>query len=157
MVMKDKADRARLDAMHWAARRERCPAELKAFLRKKDLAEKAISEIQDFLEKEGYMDISRYACAFARDNFTFNDWGRYRIGRELQAREIPAPQITTALACIPADEYLETLDKLLKGKLARTTAASRVAILHKITTFAVQKGFEPALVRERAEALLHHP
>jgi regulatory protein len=155
--MKEKADRARLDAMHWAARRERCPAELKVFLRRKEIAEKAILEIQDFLEKEGYMNVRRYACAFARDKFRFNQWGRYRIFKELQAREIPAAQINEALASISEEEYLETLDKLLESKLARTTASSRIAILHKITTFAVQKGFEPALVRERAEQLLNHP
>lgn len=155
--MKEKADRARLDAMHWAARRERCPKEVKEFLRKKEIPEEAISEILIFLIQEMYIDVPRYARAFARDKFRFNQWGRYRIFKELQAREIPAAQINEALASIPEEEYLETLDKLLESKLARTTAASRVAILHKITTFAVQKGFEPALVRERAEQLLNHP
>lgn len=142
------------ELMFWASRRERSPKELSKKLHNKELKDNVKQEICDVLSEQGFLDEKRFADAFVIDKFRFNQWGRYRLRLELRSQGIPAHLIEESLLRIPEDEYIAAIDKLLGDKLSRLHKESRLSTLHKITTFVIRKGFEPALVLERAEKII---
>lgn len=152
--MDDKEKKILVEIMQWAARREHCEKEARIELARRDLSSEIINKYIDILINERYIDNERFSEAFVRDKFRFNKWGKYRLRNELRLRDIPDDIIDEALSGIPEAEYHDCLDGLLELKLARLGKESRISALHKITTFAVRKGFEPTLVRERAEEII---
>ena len=152
--MEGKDQKLMTEAMFWAGRRERCPAELREYLQDKGAGREAIADITQVLIREGYIDPARYAGAFVRDKFRFNRWGRIRLSLELRQREIPADTITGALGSIPEEEYLQVLEELLLQRRKALKDKDTPSLLHKMATFAIRRGFEPALVWERARSIL---
>ena len=71
--------------------------------------------------KENYLNEERFARSFARGKFKLKKWGRNRIVRELESRQISKFNIAFALSEIDDGEYLSTLDELAKKRLAQIT------------------------------------
>jgi regulatory protein len=148
--MEKKEGKVLAEAMFWAGRRERSPAEVRDYLQGKGLEGTLAEEIAETLQREGYTDPSRFAAAYVNDKFRFNQWGRLRLRLELRQRGITEEIAASALNSIAEDEYVAVIDKHLETKRKQLKDLDRLSLLHKLTTFAVRKGFEPALVRERA-------
>ncbi|HNX87399.1 MAG TPA: regulatory protein RecX [Bacteroidales bacterium] len=100
------------------------------------------------LEKEGFLDETRFARAFVRGKFTHNKWGRIKIRYELKGRRIPEPVIQTALREINEEEYLRTLKGLIERKRLEIKKEDDSLFREKILNFVTGKGFEAELARE---------
>mgnify|MGYP000478992932 CR=1 FL=1 len=68
------------------------------------------------LLKDGFVDESRYASAFASEKSALTGWGPIKIRRALMAKGVPSDVIDTALAGTDRDKADAKLEKLMAGK-----------------------------------------
>ena len=125
----------------YCSRSERC---LQDILKKLDQWEVSLqdqSQIIRFLEKENFLDETRYASAFVRDKFRFNGWGVRRIQLEMKKKNIPSEIIEKALGEISAEENITSLIDLLKKKQKSVKAKNEFEAKQKLMRFAAGRGF----------------
>ena len=108
--------------------------------------EKTKSAVINKLIEEKFIDEVRYCRAFARDHFTYSQWGRVKITQALKSKNIPAEAIAAGLEAIDEEEYLALLRKIIGEQQKRIKAKSRYELKGKILRHALGKGFESHLV-----------
>ena len=108
--------------------------------------EKTKSAVINKLIGEKFIDEVRYCRAFARDHFTYSQWGRVKITQGLKSKNIPAEAIASGLKAIDEGEYLALLRKIIGEQQKRIKAKNRYDLKGKILRHALGKGFESHLV-----------
>ena len=136
------AEEARFKAEAYCSASEHCRADVLAKLYQWGAPEDVWEDILKHLEKERYIDESRYAVAFVRDKYRFNQWGRMKIVQALRVKQIPASCISEALEKIEEGEYLSALSSLLKKKLRSVKASNDYERNGKLIRFAAGHGYE---------------
>lgn len=108
--------------------------------------EKTKSAVINKLIGEKFIDEVRYCRAFARDHFTYSQWGRVKITQGLKSKNIPAEAIASGLKAIDEGEYLALLRKIIGEQQKRIKAKNKYDLKGKILRHALGKGFESHLV-----------
>lgn len=114
-----------------------------------DISAKLTGDAQPFREeiiaklcKEGYIDESRYARAFARDKSSLQGWGSAKIRLALQRKGIDGQCMAEALASIDEEASDAKLQTLLTAKLkslsGETDNRKKMAKLYR---FALGRGY----------------
>ncbi len=127
---------------------ERCTKEVKDKLKILGASTLETEELTDQLIKEGFLDETRYASAFARGKFSGNKWGKIKIRGELARRNIEEDIIRQGLAEIDNEDYLRVLRKLIENKKRELKKKKGSRIKEKTAAYCIQKGYEPSLVWE---------
>ncbi len=117
--------------------------------------EKTRSAIIDKLIADKFIDEIRYCRAFARDHFTYSQWGRVKITQGLKSKNIPAEAIASGLEAIDEEEYLALLRKIIEDQKKRIKAKNRYDLKGKILRHALGKGFESHLVYAEINSLFN--
>ena len=121
-------------AESYCARAEHCASEVRtkilAWGGTPAQAETIISHLYD----NHYLDDARYCCAYTHDKLLYQHWGKVKIRAMLQARQLPAAEIQSALQNINETEY----NRILLAVLATKKNAPREAQIR----FLLQRGFE---------------
>lgn len=128
------------------SREEKCSSEVLKKLVDWGADTELADEILLKLIQEKFIDDTRYACAFVKDKFRFNKWGRVKISYMLRQKEISTETINLALEEINDEDYLEILTKLLQDKERKTTAKNKFDKKAKLLRFAQSHGFENDLI-----------
>ena len=81
---------------------ERCKADVVRKLGVWGAPMASFEKIVNHLEEERYLDERRYAIAFTRDKYRFDQWGRIKIAQALKMKSISSR--TVALAMEEIDE-----------------------------------------------------
>ena len=137
----------------YCAYQDRCHQEVRSKLLDLKIYGEDLEDIIVSLIEDNYLNEERFACSYARGRFRMKQWGRVRIKQELKRRKISAYCLKKAMAEIEEEEYLKTLEHLLKKKnkvLREPNIFKRKA---KLATFVVGKGYEASLVWENVHAL----
>ena len=122
------------------SRREYCSREVYAkAVKAMEGDEDGAAEILAALVKDGFVDDSRYAAAFARDKASLAGWGPVKITHMLRAKGLPDSIIRQALAEIDASKAEEKLRRLLEAK--RKTLEGDPAWKLKLIRFALSRGY----------------
>lgn len=137
--MTEQAAYNRLAAL--CSRTEYCLADLRRKFQAWLLPEGAEERILRKLQEEGYVDEGRYACAFARDKFRQNRWGRQRVAMELRRRGIADALVDAALQEIPDTDSDATLTALLRQRLRATKAKDDTELFLKLLRYSVGRGY----------------
>jgi regulatory protein len=142
---KDTAQKssARYKAEAYCCATEHCVSEVEAKLQgwgAEDEHEQAA--LIAHLLKERYIDESRYAVAFVRDKYRFNQWGRVKIQQALRMKRICPEDIDAGLEAIDEEEYLENLRQLINQKRRSVKGASDYERNGKLIRFAIGRGYE---------------
>lgn len=144
--MKSNQDISREEALHlaaaWCSSTERCSTEIADKLHNKGLAEQDIAGIISYLIKEKYIDDSRYARAFIKDKFRYNQWGRIKIRYMLMQKKIPREIIDSAFDVLDEDAYQDMIQKLISLKSKGLKAKDDYDKKMKLARFLAGKGFE---------------
>ena len=136
-----------LDKMaKYCAYQERCTYDVKAKLRDFSLSAKDKDDILSYLIDNKFVDDSRFAKAFVRGKINQNGWGVNKIRFSLAKKGIDSETISEALSIVDQDEYKDKLSHILKTK--KVKAENEYQAKQKLAAYAIQKGFEPALVWE---------
>jgi regulatory protein len=136
------AEEARLKAEAYCSLSEHCKSEVLGKLQQWGASEETWEAILNHLEKERYVDESRYATFFVRDKYRFNQWGRIKIAQALRMKHIPSACIDEAMEEIDEQEYLNILTSLLKKKVRSIKASNDYERNGKLVRFAAGHGYE---------------
>jgi len=144
--VKVNSEISRDEALHLAAAMcsstERCSTEIAEKLRNKGLVEQDIALIVSYLIKEKYIYDSRFARAFIKDKFRYNQWGRIKIRYMLMQKKIPREIIDTAFEVLEDEAYQDMIQKLISMKSKGLKAKNDYDKKMKLARFLAGKGFE---------------
>ena len=131
-------------------RRDRTIAELRWYLRRRELDPSGIEGALAVLIEQGYLDDARYAQRFAEDRRTLDGWGAERIARRLEEAGVAPEDIAAALADHGDDDELHAALTLLRRRLTRPPADDRDR--ERALGLLVRRGYELELAYDAVRA-----
>ena len=133
-------------AYRYCTAAEHCRSEVRAMLERHQTDEFSICHILEQLEKERYIDESRYARAFVHDKLCLARWGRIKMSYALRQKRIPEDIIDEAISSIDPDDYCAALkdvaDYLRLSVKGSDEYERNMYLMKRICS----RGFEPSLV-----------
>ncbi len=139
-------EEAKKKILRFCAYQERCHQEVKQKLYELGLYASEADELMVYLITEGFLNEERFARVFAGGKFRMKQWGRMKITRELEARNLSPRCIRLGLQEIDEDDYRKTLNGLIERKYSQVSADNDFVRRDKLARYAIQKGYEPDLV-----------
>ncbi len=140
-------------AKKYCAYRERCEAEVQQKLYALGVHQTLQQKILRNLKAEDYIDNARFAKLFVRGKFENNGWGRLKIRAALQAKKIDHPTIEMAMKTIEDEQYKVVLKDLMAKKAKTLQNEGKGNMKERIAAFAMQRGFEAAIIRETLDQI----
>ena len=136
------AQEARLKAEAYCSLTERCTDDVLRKLEQWGAPSDTFDAIIESLKKERYIDEQRYANAFVRDKYRFNQWGRIKIAQALRMKHVASECIYAALDEIDEEEYTSVLTSLLEKKRKSVKASTEYERNGKVIRFALSHGYD---------------
>ena len=127
---------------------EHCSSEIRKKVIQWGLTPAQAEDIISYLEKEKYIDNTRFCRAYCLDKFRYNHWGRIKISQMLRMLEMDSSDINEGLEAIPEEEYLEVLTHVLEQKNRQLKDSDPYIRKGKLTRHALSRGFETYLIIE---------
>ncbi|MDF1698403.1 MAG: regulatory protein RecX [Saprospiraceae bacterium] len=153
--MEERRKRTRLskeDALNlmqkFCSIQDRCQSEIRTRLIEHSVYGDDLEEIIADLISDNFINEERFAKAYVRGKFRMKKWGKLKITKELKLRRISAYSIRKGMQEIDYDAYLETLEGLLLKKVATLRISNKWEKRKKLTSYAIQKGFEYEVIKE---------
>lgn len=136
-----------LDKMaKYCAYQERCVKDVKDKLKTFDIPQEEKTKILDYLLDNRFVNDERFAKIFVQSKSNQNDWGTNKIRYHLIQKGIAKDIIDEVLGQTDEEVYRQRLIEILKTKSKTIKAASDFEKKRKLAAYAMQKGFEGALV-----------
>jgi len=148
------AEQIRQKIERYCAYQERCHQEVRDKLYSLGASSNEVEETISALIVDGYLNEERFAKAFAGGKFRMKKWGRLRIVNELEKKGVSKNCIKSGLKEISDEDYLSTLEKLLAAKIALTVEDNLYVKRDKISSYAMQRGYEPDIIWKILRQLL---
>lgn len=120
-------------AEHYTATSEHCKEDVRLKLRQWGCNSSDEQRIINALEKDNFINDSRYAAAFTHDKLLYQGWGRMKIKAGLFAKHIDEKDIDDALNNIDEQTYFSILRKVASKKKATNH--------EQLIRFLLQRGF----------------
>ena len=138
-----------LDKMaKYCAYQERCVKDVKDKLRTFDIPQEAKDKILGYLLENRFVNDERFAKSFVRGKINQSGWGVNKIRFHLIQKGIDKELIDEVLGQTDEEFYRQRLVDVLKTKAKTVKADSDFEKKRKLAAYAMQKGFEAALVWE---------
>ena len=138
-----------LDKMaKYCAYQERCVKDVRDKLKTFDILEEEKTKILDYLLDNRFVNDERFAKSFVRGKINQSGWGVNKIRFHLIQKGIDKDIIDEALGQTDNEVYRQHLIDILKAKSKTIKADSDFEKKRKLAAYAMQKGFEGALVWE---------
>lgn len=122
--------------------KESCSYDIRKKLEDRELPEKEITRILDFLYQNNFLDDSRFARFYARDKFRFNKWGKQKITQMLKQKGISSELIEEAVGALGEEDYADTCRTMMQQKLKAIKDTDPYKIKAKLIRFALGRGFD---------------
>ena len=145
---------AKIKIAKYCAYQERAHAEVEQKLYSFGLFSNQVEELLAWLITENYVNEERFAIAFAGGKFRLKKWGKIKIGRQLQLKKVSQYSIDKALSLIDEEDYLYTVQQLIKQKWQNTTANNIYELRNKVARYVINKGYEPEKVWEYTKNII---
>jgi regulatory protein len=133
-------------AMAQCSRRELCCDDIRNKLQQWGIDNNNAWKIIEILQKENFLNESRYAAAFVRDKFKYNKWGKVKISAHLKSKKIPSDIIREALDSIDHEQYIRFISELLASHRKTVKAKNQYDLKAKLLRYGLSKGFESSLL-----------
>ncbi len=141
------AKEALLKMASYCAYQERCHSEVRQKLMDLGIRGAEVQEIIDWLEDEKFLNELRFAKAFAGGKFRLKNWGKIKISQALMQKKVKDEYIHIGLEEIDAEDYFQTLHKLLSTKNGQLKEELEpFKRKQKLFNYAVSKGYEPDVI-----------
>jgi regulatory protein len=141
-------------AQYICSKQEKCKADIRQKLFEWKLESKDHNWVLEQLEKEKFIDETRYTGFYVRDKFKFNKWGKIKIEFELKTKQISPEIIREALESIDENEYKEACINILNQKLNSLKNEEPAKLKEKMLRFGYSRGFEQDLILRITEKLI---
>ena len=101
---------------HWCARAERSPEQVRRKLYQWGVSSDADGILRELAE-EGYLDESRFACAFALDHVRIKGWGPFKVAAALrQQHGIKEELVARALGELPEADIQDAARRAVRKR-----------------------------------------
>jgi len=147
-------DEAKLKIASYCAYQERCQQEVRDKLYGYELVTPEVDDLIGFLITEGYLNELRFSKSFCGGKFRIKKWGKIRIQMELKKRKLSDNCIQKGLEEIEDQDYLNTLQILIKSKLKKHHENTAFEQRAKIAAFLTNKGYENELVWDQLRIMI---
>lgn len=148
-MAKQLTPKTALNRAQWlCSQREKCVSEIKLKLTQWGISEDDSSAIIKSLQKDDFINESRYALTFARDKARFNKWGPRKIEMSLRAKRINDDDIQNALIEVEQFTSTQNLTDLLAKKAKSIKYKDLYDLKNKLLRFAISRGFDYGKVLE---------
>lgn len=138
-----------LDKMaKYCAYQERCVKDVRDKLKTFEIPEEEKTKILDYLLDNRFVNDERFAKSFVRGKVNQSGWGVNKILFHLVQKGIDKDIIEEALGQTDEEAYRQRLIEILKTKAKTVKTANDFEKKRKLAAYAMQKGFESALVWE---------
>ena len=138
-----------LDKMaKYCAYQERCVKDVRDKLKTFDIPQEDQDKILDYLLDNRFVTDERFAKSFVRGKINQSGWGLNKIRFHLMQKGVAKEVIDEALAQTDEEAYRQRLIDILKAKSKTVKAENDFEKKRKLAAYAMQKGFEAALVWE---------
>lgn len=135
-----------LKMQRYCAYQERSHNEVRSKLIEIGVYGDTIDQVLIELIQENFLNEERFAKAFARGKFNVKRWGRIRIKQELKLHKISAYCLKKAMEEIPEEDYLKTLQELVRKKSELLQEEDNYKLRIKLFAYVHQKGYETPLI-----------
>jgi len=115
----------------------------------------SIEEYIAHLINNDFLNEKRFAESYVRGKFNNNNWGKIRIVRELESRNISQVNIENALTEINHEDYLKKVRVLSKKIINENNDKTKEKIKEKIYSRLEYKGWEKELIYEEINNLIN--
>jgi len=133
-------------AMAKCSRQELCCEDIRNKLFSWGIDSNDAMKIIDILQKENFINETRYATAFVRDKFKYNKWGKVKITAHLKSKKIASYIINEALDSIDHEQYVNLLRGLIGSHKKTVRAKNQYDLKAKLLRYGLSKGFESSLL-----------
>lgn len=138
-----------LDKMaKYCAYQERCVKDVTEKLKTYDLSGKDRDSILRYLLDNRFVNNERFARSFVRGKINQSGWGLNKIRFHLMQKGIEKSLIDEALNEFDEEAYRQRLVEVLRTKAKTLKAENDYEKKRKLAAYALQRGFESALVWE---------
>ncbi len=139
---------------HYCSYQERCHKEVDQKLLQMNVIPLVREEVIFHLMKHDFLNEERFAQSFARGKFKIKKWGKIRIVRELQQRNITAYTVKSALNEINDEEYIDTFNLLAEKKYHTIKESNIYKKRKKLTDYLLYRGWESDLIYRKVQELI---
>jgi regulatory protein len=153
-MKKYSAQEATEKIQRYCAYQERNHKEIRSKLFGYGLYQNEVEEIIVHLITSGFLNEERYAKAFVGGKFRMKKWGKIKITHALEGHGLTSNCIKSGLKEIDTEEYVTTLHNLLLKKNDQLEEENIFVRRDKLSTYAIQKGYEPELVWKIIRSIL---
>jgi regulatory protein len=137
---------AKTKAEHFCAYQERSQQEVRDKLYTYGLTSGDVEELISDLIQNNFLNEERFAIAYTLGKFRIKHWGKNKIKQGLRFKKVPEKLIGKALKQLDGDDYLKTLDMLLKKKAALLGKLDKYKLKYRLIQYAAGKGYEKELI-----------
>ena len=138
-----------LDKMaKYCAYQERCVKDVRDKLKTFDISQENRDKILEYLLDNRFANDERFAKSFVRGKINQSGWGLNKIRFHLAQKGIAKDIIDEALEQTDEEVYRQRLIAILNTKAKTVKAENDFEKKRKLAAYAMQKGFEAALVWE---------
>jgi len=135
-------------AEHYCTYQERSQQEVRDKLYEWGLWTDAVENIIVQLIGGNFLNEERFAKAYVRGKFNQKAWGKIKIRQGLKFKQVPDALIKKALQTIDADNYLQTLERVIQKKLPQITEKDPYKRRYKLQQYAMGRGYEADLIAD---------
>lgn len=140
---------------HYCVYQDRCHQEVERKMGEYQLIPEAQEKILLHLMQHNFLNEERFSKSFARGKFRIKNWGKQRIVRELNFRNISSYNIKTALKEINEEDYLQTIYRITENKNNNISEKNIHKRKKKLTDFLLRKGFEYGLIFKTVKDIIN--
>ena len=140
---------------HYCVYQDRCHQEVERKMGEYQLIPEAQEKILLHLIQHNFLNEERFSKSFARGKFRIKNWGKQRIVRELNFRNISSYNIKTALKEINEEDYLQTIYIITENKNNNIFEKNIHKRKKKLTDFLLRKGFEYDLIFKTVKDIIN--
>jgi len=142
-------------AQYLCAQKEKCIEDIKHKFFQWGVNKIDFEPLINSLLEDKFIDEERYATAFVKEKFKFNQWGKIKIEYALKQKRIPEKFIHQALNEIPSEEYDLVLEKELLKKRKSIKDTDEHTIKSKLIRYASSKGFENGKIFDMVNSMIN--
>jgi regulatory protein len=137
----------------YCAYQERCHQEVRSKLLSLKIYGDELEEIIAELISDNFLNEERFARTYARGKFRMKMWGRNKIKQHLKVKRVSSYCIKKAMEEIDEEEYIETLNSVLRKKIDMHDNLKPLLAKDKAIQYAISRGFETSIVYDQIRSM----
>ena len=140
---------------YYCAYQERCHQDVEDKLYSMKLSKGSREIVMLHLLENDFLNEERFSRAYARGKFRIKKWGKQRITKELNAKNISDYNIKSAMKEIDESEYYRTFDKLAEKRFLELNETDIYKKRKKLANYLLYRGWESYLVYKKVVELIN--